>query len=439
MSNVLSIQRSKLTRPHRLDTSDITFDNFKYYILHHLRHHFLATFDPHSRPSSPTKQDVNAPWALDDSLPLQDLPRPFTLASLEARSHLRLFARRLAQSTEAEKHLRRKRKAVVTAVPAKPWIRPMQGDGRFRANVPGWKEGSAKLLPPPTMVGRKRGGEEEEKERKRVKVEDKELEGEALEKAVKRLFVDAIRGMRKDGEIVLAVQEEESLSPLRFSTSSGFGGPAKGRSAMDEPFAAPVAPWDRTERDGVRTPKAQLRFGGAPWALGGDDGDAEQTPRGKQAFTSLSKPGAPWALDGSPPPTSSTLFDIDPKTPRAKQPTVITPSSDGGYSLENNTNSMYEAATESFELVTPSSLAPLVLRLVREELKRGTSRPRGVKEERIREMMGGDSRWEAVAAREGVVEKVMEELVRLGRAEKVGRLIRPVAGRAEWRSTKWRS
>ena len=155
MSNVLSIQRSKLTRPHRLDTSDITFDNFKYYILHHLRHHFLATFDPHSRPSSPTKQDVNAPWALDDSLPLQDLPRPFTLASLEARFHLRLFARRLAQSTEAEKHLRRKRKAVVTAVPAKPWIRPMQGDGRFRANVPGWKEGSAKLLPPPTMCSKK--------------------------------------------------------------------------------------------------------------------------------------------------------------------------------------------------------------------------------------------------------------------------------------------
>lgn len=435
-ANLSRMQRTKLPDPvTQLDASAITFDNFKIYITHALRTYFLSTLSPSSRPSSPspTKQDPKAPWALGGSLPEQDLPRPFTLADLESRRSLRRFAQRLARKNAQEERGRKKRRTVVGAQLAKPWIRPGQGDGLYRANVAGWKGGSASLL---EETERGEGvGREEERERKRGREEGEELEGEALAKAVKRLFVDAIRRMRRDGEIVLAEEEEEEIPTLELSTSLEFRSRRNGGSSRG---ATSKAPWDLADGNDVGTPKAPVRGRGkAPWALGGTDDVA--TPRATDP--SRTRGGAPWPLGGPPSPTStstSTLFEPEPTRAIPSSP-PLPPSSGRSYSSASNTSSMDQATTESFQLVTRSSLAPLVLRLVVEELRRGTSKRRGVEEERIRELMGSDTRWEEVAKRDGIVVEAMDELCELGKAEKVGKLIRPVVGRAEWRSTRWSS
>lgn len=506
------MQRKKirLPNPGSLDHDDLSPANFRYYIKHYLLTHHVRVIPASgdtSRPASPSSPS-KAPWAPVDLVdPDYKVPDQWTLDDLQSHRTLQKFAELLAQRNEVDR--RAKRKAIVPLVERKTWVRDVGGGGQLRRlNVPGWGGGSAKLLPPPSRLPEEKpdGAHHRSKSRsaessssstmaaipasactkvtgKIARVENHQpLTGDVLLRAAHRLFLEALRSMRRAGEIVLADSTEPlaiGIAPPKFGNNLSSDRPPNRQSVPLAPmftsnsFGRPAAPSASTHLPGpgkapwaiVIDPEFDLietsprRRGAAPWEVSFDD----------FAVASVKTPavstGAPWAIDPCwatltpqlPSPSASTSPNVpacDDTTPRAQRtktitlPTFAVPSPSGGSVCggESFTISLQEIDSEAFELVTSSSLCPLVLRIITAEfakpyvppLTRGgphitnskvynsSARLRGVSEETIRSIMAADERWEAVARSSGVVSEAMEELFLRGQVEKVGALLKPV-------------
>lgn len=329
-------------------------------------------------------------------------------------------------------------------------------------------------------------------EDERVKLGGKEvvpLTGAELEKAVARVFVEAMRTMRKAGTIILTSTLDSTLERIDLddiissttrtvgststSTSSlGMGTKGSGYWSLDlEPESAPSIAQDTTQwvvhelpdqppkkstvgweldLGPVEPPIKQVvvqpvqKKSSAYWEL--DLGDSNAVPVIEK--TPIKRPGY-WPLDLETTPRASTTASTTststqlflPPSLRKSVPFLL-PSSPNTTALSDLsttsndpwTKSMQEIDTESFELVTISSLAPYLLRILKNESERSYSAPlatkstnhpsvvvttkvghkggkTGCSEEIIRKRLANDSRWEAVSKTD-LVSSALEELCR---------------------------
>jgi WD40 repeat protein len=217
-----------MTSPHLLPEDSITLSNFKVYIQFYIQRDYLTPL--HSRATTPSPAKSCHP---DDynSVPKQDLPKPFTLDALETNKRLNIFAERLAQKlerTRLEGEGVRKRGVPLRENGSTDWVKPSVSG--FRGSMSSWNTGSVTLLPGPTAKGGKRDVKEQGKREGGMK-------GEKLKGKVKGLCEKVLRLMREAGEIVLALDEvEEEEEKARFDPDDLFSLAAHGLS-REFPFS----------------------------------------------------------------------------------------------------------------------------------------------------------------------------------------------------------
>ena len=533
-------QKIKLRAPAQLDDDRLTLDNFTYYIHHHLlQHKTLSTSTSSS--SFAESSTIWRPNLGNESF--ESTPIPFTVSELESTRSLHTFADILAQKLYREKKLGKGR----VVVKNQSWSKVQKG-GASVAHY-GSRGGNAVLLPPPGAAkrkGKKKDGTANDTVDsvvvdEGVKAKGKEitpLTGEELRKAVGRVFVDAMRTMRKAGTIILTSTIDSTLERIDIdgsrsssrdssmygigstSTSTSLGTNSSGYWPLDleTTTAGQTGGWNASTststslgtnssrywpldlETSAEEKNTAMKYDDSRFARSSDVLSLPDEPRKKSAFgwpldlaptlpapaqsTKKSTSGC-WELDLGPEPPAQisgkkkgyweldleltpraptrsvdalpTIPDADstqlflPLSPRAKKsiPFVL-PSSPNttaitDTSLETNeswTKSMQEIDTESFELVTTTSLAPYLLRILKNESERSAlstkstnhpsltitmkngktgPTPTGCSEEVVRKRLANDERWEAVSKTDLVV-SALEELSRRNLVRYAGKL-----------------
>ncbi|GAA5894951.1 hypothetical protein JCM8208_000072 [Rhodotorula glutinis] len=443
------------TRPSKLAREDLTLSNFIIYVRHHLRKRYVvavplpgspSAIDMSPPPSSQRSPSSSSPSSSTSSSSstrsAAELALPFTLAAVQANAHLSLFASRLAQ--EQARVARDKARGARPGTARRAWVAPPpMGAGRgahhmARSSV---GMGAARLLPPPPTAssssssssGRRSGAPAVRHEH-----EPPLLEGAELERAVARVWREAIRTMRKAGMVVEA--EEAAVSGDRAA------GELRDKEVDDElpdlprwergrgaPALMPQTPRRRAacggDDAGEGTPRAAQPAGGCPWGdvkLFGLD-EEDEGPSGEDG---LRTPRASRAVvAGRPAPRP-------PVTPTRGNAHAPAPTWSASASTSTSTSALSTAqAQQSFQLVTAGTLAPLLLNLLstlfdhrRRPGKRKTAAPpppSSVTERDLRVVLHGDERWAAVAQYSEAVGKALEVLAGEGRVERHGLGWRP--------------
>ncbi|KPV75202.1 uncharacterized protein RHOBADRAFT_53213 [Rhodotorula graminis WP1] len=438
------------TRPSKLAREDLTLSNFIIYVRHHLRKRYVVAipfpgsptdFDMSPPPSSQRSPSSSSPSSSTSSSSTSrhtaELALPFTLAAIQANAHLSLFASRLAQ--EQARVARDKERGVRPGAATRAWVAPPpMGSGRGAQHVSRGSVGmgAARLLPPPSASS----STSSSSRRSRAPLAPHEhepplLEGAELERAIARVWREAIRTMRKAGMVVEA--EDATARGDETVPAGELGGKVvedelpdlprweRGRGA---PALAPQTPRRRAGRVGEDedegTPRAAQPAGGCPWGdvkLFGPD-EEDEDPSGQDG---LGTPRASRALGAAriaPPP-------VTPARPKAHGPTPTWSASSG----TSSTSSSTAQAQQSFQLVTAGSLAPLLLTVLstlfdhrrRPDKRSGAPPPSSVRERDLRVVLHGDERWAAVAQYSEAVGKALEVLASEGRVERHGLGWRP--------------
>lgn len=444
----LSTQHYRPTRPSKLAREDLTLSNFVIYVRHHLRKRYvLASALPSvssaawrsSSPSSPSSPSSSSTTTHDPST--AEVALPFTLAALQANKHLSLFASRLAQEhARTEKPSQRK--------PRRAWVaRPANaGQGAHHAARGSVGRGAASLLLPPPSSGAaaRRQGLATREEGKEGEEDAAPLEGEELDRAVERVWREVIRTMRKAGMVVQCVEEEED--------EGEGGGAGAGQAGEQREEDLPDLP--RWERGRLAPPRTPQRSRGPPIL----QGDADATPRAAPETTSAPPPasGCPWGdvklfgpddgddddevqsqVGGLQTPRATRL-PAPPRPPPVPRPRASPPRPDtSAWSLSSSSTSAHPHSSsrseQSFSLVTPGTLAPLVLSLLSSLYSNRPSRAAGaprsssssISERDLRIALHGDERWAAVAQFSEAVGKALALLADEGRVERHGEGWRP--------------
>ncbi|BGP39637.1 hypothetical protein JCM10450v2_003607 [Rhodotorula kratochvilovae] len=402
------------TRPAKLAPEDLTLSNFLTYIRHHLLKRYVRALAP-SPAASPSSSSPGFPAAREEH---NEETLPFTLPALQANAHLSLFAARLAQERARTKAPAKKS--------ARAWVAPPPG-GAHRPARGSVRAGAARLLlPPPSSGSRAR---REEKQRERVG-EEEPLRGAELDKAVGRVWREAIRTMRRNGMIVEAEEAEGSLFPVTAGRADLPDLPQHPRAGAphtpvkkrgDAPWGAAVIPSSAASRVGeatprTRKPKTAPAFG-CPWGdvkLYGDDDDVG----GEQSEVFKTPRAARRAAPPPPPPQPAPArFPSSPAAPSSPA------RSDCSILTTGSLDPRADGDVQAFQLVTPRSLAPLVLSLVTAAYATGKG---SVTEQDVRQRMHVDERWAAVAQFSEAVGKALGVLADQGRVERHGKGWRPV-------------
>ncbi|GAA5853645.1 hypothetical protein JCM9279_005088 [Rhodotorula babjevae] len=441
------------TRPSKLAREDLTLSNFVIYVRHHLRKRYVVAVPLPGSPSasdwSPPPSSQRSPSSSSPSSSASssstnqdaaELALPFTLAAVQANPHLSLFASRLAQEQArlARDKERGIRPAAAGAGARRAWVAPPpMGSGRGAHHMARGSVGmgAARLLPPPSALaasGARRSGPLAAAHESALPL----LDGAELERAVARVWREAIRTMRKAGMVV----EAEEAAAGSDETVDERGGKQveeelpdlprweRGRGA---PVLMPQTPRRRGEPgrcgDGEGTPRAAQPAGACPWGdvklFGPVDEEDEQLDGGDELCT----PRASRACaDGraAPPPV----------TPRRSKAHPPAPTWSASSNTSTSTSSSFTAqAQQSFQLVTAGTLAPLLLTLLstlfdhrrRPDQRNGAPPPSSVTERDLRVVLHGDERWAAVAQYSEAVGKALEVLAGEGRVERHGLGWRP--------------
>lgn len=514
-----------LLPPDKLPPSSITLDTFKTYVTATLKNHFLTIISSSpSLPPSPTKSGLLRPIQDGQSiLPEESASKAFSLGDLEKSRKLVRFAKLLAIKKEKEKRekefaargSKRMRMAKVEVEEEEEalgedeqrWT-AKRGDGlreRLEFALPGRLGGTVVLLPPPSGQISIRGGETRTK-RDQVAGEEEILKGRELERAIKHVFVAALRVLRKEGVIVLTVpgeeeqedfvtEEEDPKELERRQTSdrraefdrikASFGGPGSPKkqkspspSLPSPPHPSvylkrapkgPLKPLYDEPAEPLATPKASTSrraYGNAfaqsptfpslpqgyqshrgkkplPDLYDGPMDDEIPTPK---AVVRTQKRASPPPPSPSPPPAATKL-----PSPNLHNHRTWPVSANISNSTINST-SILALREETYQLVTPSNLSIPILQYVTREMsrplakprlnKRSTThektdskkkaaetRPRGLSEADIRNHLGRDARWEAVAESSPLVRVAMDWLIDMGKVDKFGELVTLLEGR----------
>ncbi|GAA6001037.1 uncharacterized protein JCM10292_006343 [Rhodotorula paludigena] len=480
------------TRPSKLRPEDLTLSNFIIYIRHHLSKHYIRTVSvpSSSAPSSPaTPRASSSNWHTCASTAAgpstAEYSLPFTLSDLVANSHLALFARRLAQEralvaqrTKAARARTRSQRGVfaVQAGTISPsskgaaWVAPGNGRGAARGGRGEVRSGAAGLLlPPPSASAAARRERRSDTER----ADDGPLEGDELEEAVGKVWREALRTMRRNGDIV------EWVAPP--GAAEDEGGKSAMTRALEKVDELPDLPMRRAREAEPKTPvKPKAKKAGivadkavsaCPWGdvklvLSDDDepaDDAQPTPRpaAAAAVQAPSLSACPWgdvklypndddepAVFKTPQPKRTTPVKPAPPSstsPPARQPfdrshylgaapraAPPPPRSPSAMSVASDTSivttgslALDDPNPQSFQLVTPASLAPLVLSLVEQAYAAQVSSA-SVTEQAVRLRMYHDDRWAAVARYSEAVSRALAMLAAEGSIERHGQGWRPV-------------
>ncbi|BGP24248.1 hypothetical protein JCM10295v2_003158 [Rhodotorula toruloides] len=331
------------------------------------------------------------------------------------------------------------------------------------------------LLPPPmasASSSRPRTGEMQEERRVRrqkemdAKLEDAgSLKGEALEKEVAKVWREALRTMRANGMIVEYVEapqdddEEEDDLELSFVI-----GKASRRSAPDDlpdlpsrrpshtspprqqrcDTAVSACPWGDVKLElsspklSPETPRASKRVKrnqpcnpsvACPWGdvkLKGIDDEADaadsafKTPQPKRIKQSTSPP-VKVESPSSPAWTVPPSFQRSSPTSRPHR----SPSAASDASFVTTGSLSDEARPQSFQLVTATSLCPLVFALLSATYASNISSP-SVTESDLRQRMYQDDRWARVALYSEAVTGALSLLAAEGQVQRHGKGWRPV-------------
>ncbi|GAA5964542.1 hypothetical protein JCM3765_005228 [Sporobolomyces pararoseus] len=395
------IRKYRPTRPSKLSSDDITLTNFVIYIRHHLVKHHVQPSSSSSSPSlftpPPSSQSsLHCPPPPSSS---QDLNRqreewcvPFDIDSLRSSNkHLELFARRLSLERDRKEREKKKRQRKRQKMDGDftlldcsnadkeregVWIsgkKRVEGGivekrGREKVGTMGSSKLVSMMLPPPSVNATITRSVKREVEEEFEEELERELVGKKLDKEIKRCWEDAIRLMRKNGMLVEYVpnegeEEEEEIKSAELNWVENDRGR---RSLPDEP---------RSTRHGIN----YTRY------------DSGVTP-GRSAST------------------SNVSDSRDEDTPRASR-------------LSHNSLPLASTSTDSrqrFQLVTPVSLAPLILEhlqdLSHSNYASSSSRSsrRSITELDVRLSLYRDDRWSAVAKYGEVVRRSLELLEEWG-------------------------
>ena len=506
----------RLRAPAQLDDDSLTLGTFTWYIHHHLLHHNILTTNASTRPSSPSPRKSTNDISLDFSIDTtESTPIPFTVSELSSTRSLYTFAELLAQKIYREKKLGKQKAVVKNQV----WSKTQKGGGSVAHY--GKRAGNAVLLPPPGAAAKRKGKKQDLRNDSASEVVMEEagkmkgkqiapLMNEELEKAVGRVFVDAMRLMRKTGTIILTSTVDSTLEKLELDTSStsmtrdtstwGLGSTSTSTSLGTKPkgyceldisvsgsttgssgaqdtsrwvgstnsFALPdeskkksAARWesDMILDQEIKRPIQKSSSGFYELDTTGLDAIKSEnyTSDKKPAYWELDLETTPRAITRSvahvlSPLTASTQLFLPP--PVKKSVPFLLPSSPNTTAISDTTmgtndtwtTSMQEIDNESFELVTTTSLAPYLLRILKNESdrsnlvpsKKSTNHPSltvkakkgkggviagpiGCEEVVVRKRLANDTRWEAVAKTDLVV-SALEELRRRNLIRYAGKL-----------------
>ncbi|GAA5828905.1 hypothetical protein JCM3770_004324, partial [Rhodotorula araucariae] len=292
---------------------------------------------------------------------------------------------------------------------------------------------------------------------------DGPLRGAELDQAVGRVWREAIRTMRRNGMVVEAeadIDTDAEEVPLLVGRPSRRPRrleldlpdlprhraappplpqpqtPLKKKRAVagtaDAPWGAVVLP--SASPAGETTPRARAHAPafGCPWGdakLFGDDDQDDRVDRdGAAAVPELKTPRAAQRAAPVPPPLSPP--QAEPAA--AWRSAVAGPASASASPARSDcsvvtTGSLAgddgDAPLPVFQLVTPRSLAPLVLGLVRAAYATGQG---SVTDRDVRVRLHVDARWSAVAQFSEAVGKALEVLAEQGKVERHGQGWRPL-------------
>lgn len=450
-------QHYRPTRPSKLAREDLTLSNFVIYVRHHLRKRYVVAVPLPGSPSasnwSPPPSSQRSPSSSSPSSSTSssssnrdaaELALPFTLPALQSNPHLSLFASRLAQEQAriARDKERGIRPSAAGAGARRAWVAPPPigaGRGAHHMSRGAVGMGAARLLPPPaassssSAAGGRRSGAPAPAP---LEPAPPLLEGAELERAVARVWREAIRTMRKAGMVV----EAEEAAAHGDEAAGRSGGKAvddelpdlprweRGRGA---PVLAPQTPRRRAGRDGgddaEGTPRAPQPAGGCPWGDVKLFGPLDEEDERHGGDDELRTPRASRAGDGRPAPRPP----VTPSRSRARPPAPTWSAS--SVSSTSASNSATAQAQQSFQLVTAGTLAPLLLTLLstlfdhrrRPDQRNGAPPPSSVTERDLRVVLHGDERWAAVAQYSEAVGKALEVLAGEGKVERHGLGWRP--------------
>ncbi|GAA5834756.1 hypothetical protein JCM11251_003655 [Rhodosporidiobolus azoricus] len=525
-------RRLRPPRPSKLAPEDLTLSNFIIYIRFHLQDKFVKSTsnssasdrtsfaDVLASPSpTPSPSSFNAPFdpfAPTDSPPTfasasTEVSIPFSLSTLQtSSSHLQLFARRLAQRLARAKldkeqgdRARKKRLGAAGVVlGGRPRLRNAIGVAEAyvapgRTGVGKAKRGmvekgsGAFLLPSSAQASHSTSTCDDEQiearrarrraEKALMRGEDGPLHGAELEKAVGKVWRDALRTMRGNGVVVEYVappQEEEVVEEVEVEGGWGGAGlpdePSWAKRVKREVKEESVCPWgdpfaeiDLEGGETPTTPKAtrapaikqeevEDAVSACPWGdvkLEWDESSPKKEVKVEEEEDAVVK--TPTAQRISPHHPRRSSHSSNSKTPRpaaAAFPSPLAlPSSSAarhgaGMGMDTSlrsessymtTGSLNYSLTTSptspslphFQLVTSRTLAPVVLSLLSALYSTGKG---NVEVLDIRKRMACDDTWEKVAAYSPEVDRAMEVLEEMGEAEKCGKGWRPVRRGGRW-------